>query len=248
MDPFAFSPESLPMGTSGLNVCSPLYRRSLSFQEAIDTSLQLLRLSDAVAERLRLARYLPGGGKRAERIPDIDPTVLISHSHAVSFSHQQLRSALGLDRATLENFAFHEDDRRQLAESRLWNSMLERNPLVLTDSDIILALPSSVCRALVSFLLKAIMRMGGWADTFYAVESAGIFVNQVARGLKIQAAAIKPPKPPEKVPALFPFFGEFDYGKPALLWTYVPDLASAVEDLGALTVSPKTKLLRSCNI
>jgi hypothetical protein len=199
------------------------------FQEAIDTSLQLLRLSDAVAERLRLARYLAGGGNSAERISEIDATALKTHSDAVSFSHKQL-TALGLDRATLGNFAFHEKDRRQLAESRLWNPILERNPLVFTDSEIILALPSSVCRALVPFLIKAITRMGGWADTFYAVESASIFVNDVARRLKIQAAAIVPPKPAEKAPALFPFFGEFDYGKQAILLTYVPELGPAVED------------------
>ena len=114
-----------------------------TFQETLDAGLALLRLSDALAGRCGLKRNTLGGGDSASNIAlprwrDLKPA-----SAALVFTHAELQE-LHLSVQSLEPFIFNDDHLKLLANERLWNSSLERHPLLQIEDGILIAEPSSL--------------------------------------------------------------------------------------------------------
>jgi hypothetical protein len=202
------------------------------FEIAVAHVLPLLKLSDALLARVGLKRYTRGSGDRGAKIIVPRWKELESQTMAVIFSDTDL-AQIGLTRRELDEFIFTEEDRNKLINENVWNSTLERRPLVELANGIAVAMPSSLSRSALRYLVEIITRsMGGWADTFYKTENASIFVNDVASRLGITPIQFDEPKRPEKLPSLLPFFGQFDVGKAAILLTYCPSILDAAADFG----------------
>lgn len=194
--------------------------------------LPLLRLSETLLGRVGLRRYTRGGGNRASKIQVPRWRDLQSRTSAVAFSDAEL-DAVGLTRQGLGEFTITEAQRSNLIDQTLWNTALERCPIIEIPDGIIIATPSSLGRSALRYMVEAITRsMGGMADIFFQSENASMFVNEVASRLSIQSVQFPKPHPPEHLPPLYPFFGQFDVGKAAILLTYSPSLVDAAADFG----------------
>ena len=132
----------------------------------VKSVIALLSLSDTVADRLELKRYLDGGGKARSEISIPSDINLDQHAKSVSFSISDLES-IGIDVNLLQPFELSETGRNALSNEQLFGSSLEAQPLVRYKDKIILAAPSSVCRACIKLILDRVTtKMGPMADFF----------------------------------------------------------------------------------
>lgn len=204
------------------------------FHAAVKDVLAVLKLSEALVERVGLARYSLGGGSEMQKIivprrwRELSPRV-----EALRFSDADL-AKLGVNRMELREFVLTDEDRARLPGEDLWNSSLDRRPLIEEIDGISVVVPSRMTCAAARFLVDRISesRMRGWADMFYQTETASIFVNDVASRLDIDPLKFKPPAWPEELPPMFPYFGHFDVGKPVILLTYCTPLSASAADFG----------------
>jgi hypothetical protein len=202
-----------------------------TFEQTLHVALSLLKLSDALADRVGLKRNTPGGGQSAESLTVPNWRNLERAFDALLFSDADL-TALSISHDLLSNFFFTEDDLQRLPSERFWNSSLERHPLFLVEGGVIVGEPSTLARTVTRWILERIKitGMGGWADTLFQQENASLFVNDVANDLDIRALHVDLPVPPENLPVLMPFVGSFDIGKPVVLLTYAAPLAAAAAE------------------
>lgn len=225
-----------------------------SFQTAVKDVLPLLKLSEALVERVRLVRYSPGGGNAMGKIlvprrwRELAPQV-----EALRFSDADL-ALLGLNRGELREFILTNEHRVRLPSEDLWNSSLDRMPLIEEVDGISVIIPSRMTSAAARFLVERIAAsgMGGWADMFYQTETASTFVNDVGSRLDINALEFKAPAWPAELPPMFPYFGVFDVGKPVIMLTYCTPLSASAANFGGLDrltddqVERLTSYLRQC--
>ncbi len=220
------------------------------FEMAIKSVLPLLRISDALAQRTGLTRYRPGGGSSFDKIQIPQWRKILACAQAVHFSAPEL-VAMGIDAELLREFTLTDQRKAQLQAEELWNSSLERYPLIEAPDGVIVAAPSSLVRAAIRFLLEHVTKsLGGWADTFFEVETATLFVNEVRKRLNIEPLNFKPPPWPDGLQPMMPFFGQFDYGKPVIMLSHCTSLSkSAAAFNGYERFSDDGKLrdyLRAC--
>jgi hypothetical protein len=203
------------------------------FEAAVTRVLPLLKLSDALVGRIGLKRYTEGGGSRAIKIQVPRWRELKLRVEALFFSDADLVRCR-LERSELREFVLTEEHRAKLIGEDLWDSTLERRPLMEQPEGISIIMPTSLGRSAQRFIVESIAKsgMGGWADQFYQVETASVFISEVASRLGITRMDFQPPSPPDGLPPLFPFFGQFDVGKPAILLTYCPSLIGATANFG----------------
>ena len=197
------------------------------FEMVVKSVLPLLRISDALANRTQMARYSTGGGDASNKIPVPQWRKVLACAQAVYFSAADL-STLEITPEILSEFTLTNERKAQLQAEELWNSSLERYPLIAAANGIIVATPTSLVRAVIRFCLEHITKtMGGWADTFFAVETASLFVNEVRKRLDFGPLTFKPPPWPDGLPSMFPYFGQFDYGKPVIMLTHCTALSQS---------------------
>ncbi len=203
-----------------------------TFDETYRSAIALLRLCDCVAGRLDLIRYQAGGGEAAGRIHVPARDEIAAGMAGVDFSAEELRR-LEIPLEALTPFLLSDDHRAKLAQETMGNSELERQPLLKTATGVTLIAPMFVAQAVQRLILSRVASsMGGWADTFFAMESASTFVNEIAKRLGVRAIEFEAPAPPKNLPPLYPFFADFDLGKPAILLTYCPPITEVATDYG----------------
>ena len=220
------------------------------FEFAIKSLLPLLKLSDAIVERIGLVRYCPGGGSSYEHIEIPQWKNIVAYAKAVHFSETDLAS-LGISSELLRGFFLTDDQKCRLQEEEVWNSSLERFPLLRVVDGLLVSAPSSIIRAAIRFSLDLITKsMGGWADTFFEIETATVFVNEVRLRLEIMPMNFEPPPWPKDLQPMFPYFGFFDTGKPVIMLTYCTPLsksAAAFDGFENFSIDEKlTNYLGAC--
>ncbi len=189
------------------------------FGAACDSVIELLRVSDSIADALDQSRYSPGEPLDGEEIPVPSDETLKAHCDAVLFNSERL-TGLGIDLAKLQPFTLTPARSVDFELQPLFGSALELSPLIPTIDGFVVASPSSLCRAAVAHAVEAASRIGEWADTFFGVDSAHFFVNEIIPRLGIRPASdIKLPAARESLPPFFPMVGQFDLGKPVLILT-----------------------------
>lgn len=184
-------------------------------RDLLQPAFALLRLSDFVAERLRLQRWhietsVP---QRDVQIPSM--TVIKNHAFAVNFTDDDLVS-LGVNREALSNFIFFNDDKEKLKTESTGHSSLELRPLVDFGDTLVLALPHAVSPAIRRFVLSELQKMG-YLQTFsnalakyqaYQVEEDGL------RELKNNTVSLSPPPHDnELMPPLSTWLLKYDTNK-----------------------------------
>lgn len=222
------------------------------FEAALAQVIPLLKLSDQLVDRLGLERYRAGGGARAAKIPVPRWRDLQIPFNALVFSSADL-AGMGVTRSDLDDFVFKEEHRGALVGENMWHSTLERHPLLECGDGLMVAAPSAIGRTAIRFMVEWMTRgLGGFAEMFFETESASLFVNEVARALDIHSIEFAEPTRPADLPPLYPYFGQFDVGKPAILLTYCPALKETVKDFAGhdtLTEAEQAALhahLRAC--
>ena len=184
-----------------------------NFQEACDSVISLLTLSEAIAEKLQLPRYSVGASLEEDSfsLPPVDR--LEAHAKAVCFDGSDLE-ALGVDHGNLAPFIFESSKRNNFSLENLLGSSLEKRPLLAnSNGGIVVASPALLCRAATVHILNVVPIMGGWAETFFEKESAEFFWNRILRRIGVTPGGpITLPKPPSILPPLYPFAGLFDHG------------------------------------
>jgi hypothetical protein len=226
-----------------------------TFLETIETALTLLRLSDALVKRRSLTRNATGGGVSQGKLKIPSAIFLNGASDDVEFSEVDLNTR-GISMAAIDEFVLHREERDAIQHQRMWASNLERRPLIRTESGILVVEPSTICRSLTRYMLERVQitKMGGWAEMFFQQENAGIFVNDVGRGLGIQRMESESPTPPAHLPPLYPFLGSFDLGKPVIMLTHTAPFEPAASEpdgidlLGEKEVNAVKSYVKACTI
>lgn len=189
------------------------------FGTAYESVIELLKVSEAIAEVLSQGRYLTGKSVEVDGVSIPAETSLSAHSSAVVFGADKVNQ-LGLDQAKLAPFMLTQEKKKALDSKELFGSPVELNPLIPVEGGFVVASPTSICRAAIVHLVDAASRFGGFADDFFAVESATFFLNEILKRLDIKPIeGFKLPKPPSSLPPLFPVVGQFDYGMPVISFT-----------------------------
>ena len=163
-------------------------------RKLLDPIFALLRLSDYVADRLRLARWHtePSTPAQPVRIP---PSLnLIDHLRAVTFTNDDLHT-LGISREDLAPFLFSWASAGGLLNEALGDSSLERAPLVDFGDLLVLAVPSAVspaCRYLLAATLQQ-LHLSDSLDLAFAARQAQQLEHQGLRHLRASVESLPPP-------------------------------------------------------
>ena len=122
----------------------------------------LLRLSDAIAERSGLKRWeLPDEQSRQHHLPRLPS--LPSLSRRVTFSETDL-SDLGVDTELLEPFVLPEPEWDHVANDPFSHSRLERRPLIRSQGLLVCALPTAISVAIRRYVLEEASALGRMPD------------------------------------------------------------------------------------
>ena len=200
-------------------------------RETVQTVISLLRVSDALAERVGLERYASGGGSAADYIELPGESVLLACAQSLCFTQNELHR-LNVNPTRLNDFILDAEARDRLSDENLWHSSLERRPLLATDDGVVVAVPSAIPRAAIRFMAERLTETGlvGALQTFYEIESAELFVNEAAKILDIEILPLEAPRIPDGMPCLYAAFGRFDTDKCAILLTLPGDIAGAANE------------------
>lgn len=129
------------------------------FNSIQSSMLALLRLSDAIASRRELARYVAGEERRLRNIPPEVLDDLPSLSRAVQFTDTELRG-VGIELEALSDFILPSEEYTNMLGERFGNSKLERRPLLYMDGRLIAALPTAIGLALRLQVIERLMEAG----------------------------------------------------------------------------------------
>lgn len=222
-----------------------------SFQEAYDSILELLKVSDAVADQLGHLRYSGSVSSPGSPIQVPGDNRIAKHAEAILFGRDRL-SLLGIDVNKLGPFLFKPEDADDFESKPLFGSPLEHRPLLTSNDGFLVASPSCICRAAVAHILEVAPRLGGWADTFFEKENAEFFISEIVRRLEIQAMiGSKLPKAPENIPFMYPYVGQFDHGMAAISFVISSPISKGgdLEEVESFTdeqVADFTKYVGEC--
>ena len=176
----------------------------------------LLTLSDSVANRLALSRWHSGSlSSSSVELPSFSQ--YHQHADAVTFRDNNQLAALGLTRRCLQPFVLREEDRQSMASETLHCSSLERRPLVSTDGNLILALPTAPGIAIRRFAL-AEMKHSDCLDAFanvlaaYQAHEIQSLLEQEL-GNEAQPIALPSVPLPKDLPQHSPWLIEYDTDK-----------------------------------
>ena len=120
--------------------------------EAFRCVMAMLRVSEAVAERAKVDRYLRTESNPRAKIAVNFSAVTESTGH-VSFSHEDL-IAIGVDPGDLDPFVFQEELADLLVEQSIGHTALERRPLVRFRGRTVVVLPTAIGAAIRRFVIE----------------------------------------------------------------------------------------------
>ncbi len=170
---------------------------------AASASIALLKIGDYVANRLDLERWT-----QEACIPQADFTLssddaVRRHLTAVTLTDADL-TAIGVTRQELQPFLFRDQHRPNLLGERLGHTSLERRPLILHGSRLVLALPAAIGPAIRRFVIAELQAAGSLSQ--FSMALARQQTRQVhldgLRHLRWPSQGVSPPKPPQPLPRL----------------------------------------------
>lgn len=133
--------------------------RKPEYRAMIRSVSALLDLSEAVAERNGLTRFIHGSGEPKGRVFLPPRDELTAYAAHVVFSGGDL-DALGINSADLAPFVCPDTDNPKILAAHLENSPLERRPLLQRNGSYLLALPTAVSVAIRRFVVETVRENG----------------------------------------------------------------------------------------
>ena len=221
-----------------------------TFADALDSVVELFKLSEATVNSLALPRYFTRVDRPDDDLPSPDQAQTSTHAQAVTFTEANLID-LGIDRNKLTTFIFDLSKLEKLSTENVIGSSIERFPLVDFGDVLVIAAPSLLCRAAAIRMLEVAPNLGSWANTFFEIESAEYFINKIVPQMGVKPYQLTLPKPYSELPPLYPYVGNFDFGMPVLILTSTSPLSqgSDLEELETLSdeqIDTFTRYLSDC--
>lgn len=134
---------------SGIELIPP-GKRYDHMREAV---FALLRLSDAICERAKLARYELGNAIPQASLSTKILSGLGSFRRVIRFSDADL-AALGISVAHLDEFGFDVAAREGLLDEKIGHSTLERYPLAYRNGELFVLLPTAISAAIRRYVVE----------------------------------------------------------------------------------------------
>ena len=183
------------------------------FRNLLIPVFALLKLSDCVAERIGLQRWhvVPSTPCGVVKLPS---TIQIGErARAITFTANDL-SELGINLQMLRPFLLRDEGRQALASETTGNSSLERHPILVFGSDLVLTLPTAVSPAIRRFVLSEVQRTGHSPEFFRALATrqAGQVDWDGLREIKRESTSLLSPVP-EDCPPLDAWLFKYDIDK-----------------------------------
>ncbi len=125
----------------------------------LHSAYAILRLSEAVAERLGLERWCSEESKPQSTMRIAPVTGISEHALAVTFSVEDL-AMYQIDKKSLAPFIFDYEGRQSLSVENIGHSSLERRPLLDFGDTLVFALPSAVSPAIRRYLVEELDQLG----------------------------------------------------------------------------------------
>ncbi|GEM_PF-4828501 len=222
-----------------------------NFGEATNSIIELLKLSEAIANHLQLSRYFSVKEDEESNLTFPSERNSETHANAVTFTLSRL-SELQIDLAKLSPFIIDHSTLKKLSKEDLQGSSIERFPLLEENGEIVVSSPALLCLAGIKFILETVVTMGSCADIFFEKESAEYFINKIIPSLGITPLDdIQLPEQTHDLPRLYAFAGHFDYGMPVLVLTQSSAITGGsnleeFESMEEAQVSKLTKYLSTC--
>ena len=132
---------------------------SVKGEALFPNTIALLKLSDCVAERSGLQRWASELSTPKGKVRVTGDTRVEERGRNVCFSDADLQG-LGISVEELAPFTLTEGQRVNLAKEQLYGTSLERHPLVESNGELILALPTAVSPAIRLHLIETAARNG----------------------------------------------------------------------------------------
>ena len=149
------------------------------FDRIKQSTYGLLRLSEAVAERMALQRHALGEALPQKNIPSQLINSLSACRRSVTFSNAELLG-IGVDPASLRRFAFSPSNRVVLDTETLGHTSLERRPVILTEDGVVLALPTAISAAIRRNVIETCRDVGAERELYGALTDwHAAFLNRL---------------------------------------------------------------------
>lgn len=185
------------------------------FQELLRSIFDLLRLSDAVAERVKLERWHIEPSNPKGKIPNEFICDIEKNARAITFTRKEIYE-LEIDLQNLRPFILRDVDRQQLLLESLGHTSLERRPLVEFDDTLVLSLPSAVSPAIRRYVLEELQKvkmLTGFTDVL-SKRQANQLENDGLRELRGKVHSLTPPNHTgENMPSLHTWLLKYDSDK-----------------------------------
>lgn len=182
-------------------------------RDLLTPALALLRLSDTVADRLRLNRWHIEDSYPAQRLAITREMRIDNHVRAVTFTEKDL-SRLNIEKPAIAPFIFRAADRQRLLAETIADSSLTQRPLIDFSDALLLSLPSAVSLAIRRFILTELRRMGHLATFQHALaRRQARELDDGLQQLKRHAVPITPPRPEAQTVSLHQWLMRYDLNK-----------------------------------
>jgi len=184
-------------------------------KDVLHSAYALLRISEAVVERLGLERWC-SEESMAQSMMRIAPATGISeHAQAVSFFDEDL-AAYQIDRDILAPFILDDESKQHISAENIGHSSLERRPLLEFGDSLVLALPAAVSPAIRRYLIEELERLGclGAFEKVMGGHQAQQIERNVFWEIKDKTISIDLPPPDDgPIPSMHAWLLKYDNNK-----------------------------------
>lgn len=207
------------------------------YDEIRERVAALLRLSDEVCARARLGRHELGGEMPLATLPKRTAALWLLRRRHLRFTSDDLTS-IGVDRFSLQQFAFDLSRRNSLMEEAVGETALERFPIIFHSDVTYLVLPTAVSSAIRYFVISE-LQANGMADRLaraLAARYAKLFSETPLLGGR------RPPRPrfdPGPGAAFAEMMSEVDQGR-YLHFLFFTDDFTDVDETGLAGINPSS--------
>ena len=200
----------------------------------------LMRLSEAIAERLRIPRYTRTQSTPREKI-DVEDLSLKESSARVTFSDEEL-AVIGVEPSLLIPFFVQSEHTNLLSGQSLGNTAIERRPLVRCNGTTAVYLPTAIGEAIRRIAIESAIEAGDlleFQSTLHLAQFSEIFMLGRA-DWEIEFIEMLKPDPAD---GMREFVGKFDE-QGYVHVVFVPDQFKSVANEGLSSIHELTAGVR----
>ncbi len=200
--------------------------------EALRKVTSLLRISDAVADRVGVSRNSSSNVVMANEFKGFD-SIFNRANEYLSFSKKDLES-IGVNPQDLESFVFQAEHVGSLIDQKIGHSTLERRPLVRFEGQTIVVLPTAIGATVRRYILEC-ASAAGQIQRFQSEYSNIQFlelIHSARTGWEIESVEELVHQPGS---SLRDFVGTFDVGSYVYV-LFIPDALEEIAEAGLTSV------------